>query len=163
MIQRIQSVFLLVAAIILLVPFVLPFAVFSGTSGELVYTLASSRFEAAEGPEGVSMTESPAFLPLALTCLAFVGLIVCIFLYKNRKKQIRFAYLLIVVQLGIGAGMGLVMTYAAKQSGAFGVFVLDFGASLGILAPIAAILCTLMAITRIKKDEELVRSADRIR
>lgn len=168
MIQRIQSVFLFLAAILLLVPFVLPYATLTGPFGELVYTLAGGSFKGSAAGIPMAGKLGPQLLPFGLTGLAFIGLIACIFLYKNRKNQIILAYLLFALQLGITLSMRFSVSFAplTVPGGTMddtAPFVFEIGRSLGIFFPIAGSFLTLLAIMRIRKDEQLVRSANRIR
>ncbi len=85
-------------------------------------------------------------LPLFIVlCVAFVLLLVDIFLYKNLRQQKQVALvcvLLTVVAGGIGAFYGSV--------------------SAPVMMAISAIL-TIVAYTRMKADERLLKSYDRIR
>ena len=91
---------------------------------------------------------------LTIAGLASVG---CIFLYSNRKNQITWVKRTMMVQVAaFGWGVGIIFSL-----GGFGVFLWDelLGAGFLLLALIAQVL----AVRSIRKDEELVRSMDRIR
>jgi peptidoglycan/LPS O-acetylase OafA/YrhL len=124
MIQRIQSIYLLLAAVIYGTMFILPHAV--GDSLKTVDTVFISAL--------------------------IVFIMVVIFSFKNRKKQIRLGYFallfsLVFFSLLAFAGNGLE----------------DEKARAGAMLPLVAMLFIFLAIRSIKKDEELIRSSERLR
>lgn len=136
MIQRIQTVYLLA---VVMINGVLPFWVYLWTdlNGEALY--ASS-----------DMTYSLLFLSSA--ALAFLT----IFLYKNRKRQFvlnRLNILLNLILLGIFVYRSLLLSEENS--------VAEKG--LGMLLPIVSVIFLVLANRAVKKDEDLVRSADRLR
>lgn len=147
MIQRIQTVFVLIAELLVASLFLLKFADLS-VNGEL-YSFSAN---------GIFNGETLVFdgLPLML----FIGLIVLlhmliIFTYKKRIRQIRILVFTIVLLLGL-FGMFFYFTYAGFD-GAKVAFKIP------IVFPLIAIVLDYLAIRAIGKDEALVRSMDRIR
>jgi hypothetical protein len=144
MIQRIQSVFLLLAALAagfqLLFPFLL------GQSALAVF--ADGRFNVFDNP-GL----------LGLSILSGVLGLVSIFLFGNRPVQARVAGLGLLVSILslVLLGFTLYQIYSQLPSGA----PLRMGAGLG-LAPLAMLLF-LLALRAIWKDEALVKSMNRLR
>jgi len=143
MIQRLQSIFLLLA---------------SGACFGLLGT------DAADSPAPVPTSElfadgsfnvfdSPVLIGAFV--LAGVLLLANIFLYNNRPLQMKIATGAIAAVL-FGVGFGL---YEFFTDGASETATPDIGVALPILAFIFAIL----ANRYIKADEKLVRSADRLR
>lgn len=135
MIQRIQTLFLAVAALINTAVFFSP-----------LYRHA---------------VNDPAFwvgngFAIALTLTVLLALI-SIFLYKNRPNQIKWVkagtYIQIVV---VGYSLGLLFSL-----GGIGTFL--WKESLVVLGVIIALILYWQAGTHIRKDEELVQSMDRIR
>lgn len=95
-------------------------------------------------------------LAIALV-LPIVLSLVTIFLYEDRKRQIKLLkadMLLQVISLGFASGVLLSL-------GGIGTYLWD--EALGTLLILISMLLMLMAIKAIRKDEELVRSMDRIR
>jgi peptidoglycan/LPS O-acetylase OafA/YrhL len=93
----------------------------------------------------------------AVNYLSSLLALVCLFLYKNRKLQIKLCYLLALINILLA----LVLLVFTKN-----VFKDDFEHGHRLWAsymPIVAIVAAIAASIFIKKDEELVRSADRIR
>lgn len=147
MIQRIQSVFVLVSGLLIGSLYVLKFADLS-VNGELHTFLASGIFK------GDSLVING--LPITF----FIGLIaalhlVIIFMYKKRIRQIRMLVFTIILLLGL-FGMFFYFTYAGFE-GAQVAFKIP------VAFPIVAIILDYLAIRAIGKDEALIRSMDRIR
>jgi hypothetical protein len=98
---------------------------------------------------------------VALTAItAIVALIplVIIFLYKNRKQQIAFCYSAILVLIGYSFWM------AQTVKGAAGSITLDTRTmGIGLFLTSLSIILIIFAQKSIKKDEKLVKSADRLR
>lgn len=83
--------------------------------------------------------------------------LIAIFLYENRKKQIKLVKLDLlfqVISLGFAAGVLLSL-------GGIGTYLWD--EALGTLIIVVSMLFMLLAVRAIRKDDELVRSMDRIR
>jgi len=89
--------------------------------------------------------------------LAWISALAAIFLYNNRPLQLRvvkFATYLQIVALGFSAGV-------LFSLGGFGTFL--WQESLGAFFIIVSLFLFWIAGRGIKKDEELVKSMDRIR
>lgn len=92
------------------------------------------------------------FLTLSVL-LSFVA----IFLYGNRQRQILVVKIAIYLQAGaLGFAGAIIFTM-----GGFGRFMMWELLSSGLL--VLAFICLILANKNIKKDEEKVRSIDRIR
>ncbi len=148
MIQRIQSIWLLLAAITILCLLFIPIIGVGSNAG--YYTLYGTGLKAT-GTDG-----SPTNIPLLISTL-FAGLIslVNIFNFRNRKLQIRIALLNIVLILALSAWFFQII------NGISGKTQIDLEP--GVYLSLLAIIFTLLAIRGIKKDEKLIRSADRLR
>lgn len=135
MIQRIQSVYLFLA-------FVLDGTIFFNA----LYTHA--------------MADPQAWIGLGFTAvliIAGVFSLICIFLYKNRTTQIKWTGGAVALQtIALGYGVGILISL-----GGFGMFLWDEAIGAAIL--FIALVATYMARRKIRDDEELVRSMDRIR
>ena len=162
MIQRIQTLLLLAAAILNLAVLGTPLwsikkgddtAVMTGLNVEITGTL----------PSTTGMGESKYLLAQFILIIVASGFtIFTIFAYNDRKKQIRFTYFsraLISVQLLIT--IVFVSQELPRMIGSTEEYPGTFG--IGLFFPIAAILLIWFAASRIKKDEELVKSMDRFR
>ncbi|TRZ44491.1 DUF4293 domain-containing protein [Robertkochia solimangrovi] len=137
MLQRIQSIYMFLVVIL---NGVLPFWVYLWTDalGEAVYA-------------DDDMVYSALFICSAV--MAFLT----IFLFKNRKRQFvlnRLNIILNFVLLGFFVYRSLILsgeTNAVSEKG------------IGMLLPIVSIVFLVLANKAIKKDEDLVKSVDRLR
>ncbi len=157
MIQRIQSVFLALAAILNLSSLFLPLWK-AGVAPE-VSTISGLRIEnetsavlfSAHEATGTLIAHSAMVL---LTVVASAWLIWVIFQYQQRVRQLRFAYLgMLMLCVQILALVWLTLQLPSDPAGP-----LPGGA-----APMLALIFSWLAARGIRKDEELVRSVDRIR
>ena len=147
MIQRIQTVYILLAGLLVASLYKLKFADLS-VDGDLLLFNA----------KGIFNDNSLVFDGLPV--LIFIGLIallhfVIIFMYKKRIRQIRMLAFTIILLLGL-FGMFFYFTYAGFH-GAKVAFKIP------VAFPIVAVIFDYMAIRAIGKDEALIRSMDRIR
>jgi glucan phosphoethanolaminetransferase (alkaline phosphatase superfamily) len=152
MIQRIQTLFLLLASISLGVLLFIPLGHLI-TPNEILVD-----FQYNGIPAGDLIENSYNVLPL--TILMYVTTALCflsIILYKRRTLQIRLCGINIFLIVG---QIGLFLFYffnAAKQLDARKDF------NISIVLPVVAIILLFLAIRHIAKDQALVLSADRIR
>lgn len=149
MIQRIQSVYLLLATGAFGGQFVLPY-LFTETNNPATTVPAL-----ADG----ALTPLDNIGLLGLTALAVLLPLIAIFLFKNRALQGK------ITGLGILVGI-LLLTLAAITAQATRAAIpsggsVQFGP--GWLAPVAGLLLLWLAGRSIRKDENLVRSMDRLR
>jgi len=154
MIQRIQSLYLLVAAALTAAALFTPLAWFGGDAGE--FTLgAFSLADAAGNP--VQPTPYMGLL-LALSCALPL---VTLFLFRRRMLQIRLCAVEGVLLLG-SLAMEAVYYFLARRLFSeldFGLQTLRPAAAL----PLAALVFVVLAARAVFRDEVLVRAADRIR
>ena len=144
MLQRIQSIYLLLAALVSAVlPFVLKLWV--SVDGYVVYAHDLLKYD--------SVTVSS--IPVLFYASAFVSFIT-IFKYKNRQSQFVLGRVNILINLFI---LGLLVYHLQSLSGE--VFASEKG--IGAALPLIAIVLLVMANRTIKKDEDLVKSVDRLR
>jgi len=148
MIQRIQSIFLLLAAACAFALFALPFA-----SVEVPETnVASSIF--ADGVYDIQ----DHIGTIVLFCLAGGLAFISIFLFNNRKLQMTLSRFAIIFNI-IGLVLAIILFYNEVQG--MGEEMPDD--RLGIFLPILFIVFTLLGLRFIGKDEKLVKSMDRLR
>lgn len=156
MIQRIQTVYLGIVAILLALPVVLEVSLASLTIEEGVYNL--SPVTVSWISDGVSDTVFGSYSIAAAFGLSLFLTIYAILQFKNRKFQMRLIQLAMLLQPIIGA---IVFVYADKMA------ELSEGASVSYSPVIAVLLVNVLlyflALQGVKKDDALVRSADRLR
>lgn len=147
MIQRIQTIFMLVAGLLVGSLYVQKFA-------DIIVNNQLHIFNAF----GIFKNEELLFNGLPI--LIFIGIIaalhlVAIFLYKKRILQIRILAFTIILLLGL-CGMFFYFTYASFDE-------VKVAFKVAVALPIVCIILDWLAIRAIGKDEALVRSLDRIR
>jgi hypothetical protein len=144
MIQRIQSVYLFVALLISsAVVFILNLWVNMDGVGVFAFDLIKN--------EGVSLKGIPI-----LFLVSSILSLVTIFKFKNRQTQFVLGRLNILINLII---LGLLVVHLQSLSGE--TFVSEKG--IGSALPLITIVLLVMANRAIKKDEDLVKSVDRLR
>jgi len=153
MIQRIQSVYLFLAAVVVALIFVFPLAevLIEG----IVYTFTYRGIYSISADKTELIIEA---LPLAILYgVALFVNVIAIFLYKKRALQMRFTVFNIILLLG---------SYALAYYYIFAAFKgMDtvINPDLGTVLPVIAAILNYLAFRGIRKDEKLVRSLDRIR
>ena len=145
MIQRIQTVFLLIAAIAFGLLFQFPFASSTSNTGKLF-------------SDGVYNLNDHTIL-LVLSILGAVLALVNIFLFKNRPLQSRLSYLIVV----FGVLLAFVATFFFMNESKDMADTQVVNDQAGMYMPILVIVFGILASVFINKDEKLVRSSDRLR
>ncbi|MBB4110527.1 DUF4293 domain-containing protein [Pedobacter zeae] len=155
MIQRIQSIWLFLAALTLVLMLFLPIATKTVDGSEAkIYTNGLHHY--VEGKTG-KVLNIEVTLPLLISNI--VVALICflnIFNYKKRSFQKRFAIVSIILVGGFAFWCSI---YAKELPG--GIEGASFG--VGAYLPALAILFIVLAIFGINKDERLIRSAERLR
>ena len=143
MIQRIQTIYLFLTSIV---------------SGVLIFVF--NLWESAKqnifivdlfSKEELTLKVIP-FMFFTSAILAFIT----IFLFKNRKLQFVLGRIIILINLFL---LGLLIYLSLNLSGETAVSE----KGIGMFLPILAILLVVLANKAIKKDEDLVKSVDRLR
>ena len=153
MIQRIQTIHLLVVAARLAVTLFAPLAWFAGASGEF----ALHAFALRSGGEAVQPT---LYLGISLVLACLVPL-VTIFLVRNRMLQLRLCAVEAVLLVG-AVVMEAVHYYLSRRVFAAESFHTQ-GFEPAVALPLVALLFVWLAARAIFRDEVMVRAADRIR
>ncbi len=148
MIQRKQSLYLLAG--LLLISFNL-FSPFVATN-ELI-------FSAFDLKTGIETNFEISVFPIAIyTIIVAVLHLFTIFLFKNRKIQMRFTTFLILLSIGY-YGVLLFYHYMITE-----YINIDFSMySYGLITPLLVAVFDFMAYGGIKKDEKLIRDSERLR
>lgn len=143
MIQRIQSVYLVMATV---------------SSGVMIFLLNlwNNRITDIKAYDLLFQNDiSLTLVPVLFVLSAFVSF-VTIFKFKNRKLQMKLGRLTILINLIL---LGLFVYLLQALSGEASVSEKD----IGMFLPLLTILLVLLANRAIKKDEDLVKSVDRLR
>lgn len=152
MIQRIQTLYLIIADLLIAFLLFLPVAVVSGKDGKM-YDVTLMGLT-SPGTEGGTQHLWPLII---FAGLVMVFLVWVIFRYGNRALQIRLSYVAVILLLSLNA---LIYFYVwTSQNSMGGISSL----SIFFTFPLVAAVFVFMAIRGITKDEQLVKSIDRIR
>jgi len=160
MIQRIQSVYLALAALaatVLLIPFNnFPLVKFYGDTVALhFHTIRIENLVPGESSPFNAYFNWPM---VAVVFLIIVFSTASIFLYKNRANQLRWIAIDIVLNLLVLAGFFfLYIPFLEKELQAMPIY--QFTAFL----PAVSLFFLILAFAAIKKDDKFVKSMDRIR
>ena len=149
MIQRIQTVYLLLVVGLLIASMCLPLGYFVDAEA-ITYTFT---------PCGISVGESfqASWGLLCILVLSSIIALATIFLYKNRMLQIRMSIFNTI--LLIGFYLAFVAFYLVIKGDLEATFRIHWALCL----PLIAIILNYLAIRAIGRDEVLVKAADRLR
>ena len=155
MLQRVQTVYLLAATVLMSLMLFLPLAEIAAEGTGIYEVLSKGWFITSGETAELAMATWPVFiLVLFLTLLSLIN----IFLYKKRKLQIRICIYSIILAFGL---IGLIYYYFV-----LGFRPLDepaYALSFPMVLPAIFIILVYLAFRGIRKDEILIRSQDRIR
>ncbi len=136
MLQRIQTIYLLIAA---------------GVSSGLIFV-----FELYVTPEDVNIYAKDDIYVFAVFLTSALLSMISIFKYKNRKFQFMLGRLNIILNFFL---LGFFVYQSLNLSGETAVSE----KGIGMFLPIVSIVFLALANKAIKKDEDLVKSVDRLR
>ncbi len=147
MIQRIQTVYMLISAILIGLLFTLPFAEIAHESKVYLFDIRGILHQDEIVENGMAIA-------------GFIGIILllhvsAIFMFKKRVLQIRLLVLSILLNIGL-FGMFYFFTYYTFDNA-------EVSFKMAVAFPLVAAILDYLAIRAIGKDEALIRSLDRIR
>jgi len=155
MLQRIQSVYLLLASLTLLGLFFFPLTHNVYVNNKPVTVMVTGIYQDVNGQQ--AQTEVFTALTGATAVVALLPLAI-IFLYKNRKRQIALCYSSILVIIGYSYW---VSQTAKKAIQGADLTMRNYG--IGIILISVSVVFVILAQKAIQRDEKLVKSADRLR
>ncbi len=150
MIQRIQTVYLLIVFVLLIVTMCLPMGEFVAADGVTV-----SVFK----PLGISLLDGGYQSTWGLFAIIFLGAVIAlctIFLFRNRMLQVRMTIFNMLLLLGYYLAT-IVFIVMLKDD--LGVFRVNWSLSF----PAVSIILNYLAFRAIYRDELMVKAADRLR
>ena len=151
MIQRVQTIYLLLAVVFMLLFYIFPIATF--TTDIFAFEFFNCHITHPE-----NLQPPLPLLPLAILPLfSIIGSFVAIFMYKNRKSQRRLGKINMMTVFTV---IIITVFYFFKIKD-----FLDGTVQYGFAAifPVLVFVMLAFANKAIKKDDDLVRAADRIR
>lgn len=157
MIQRIQTVWLLLASISILALFLFPYLHYSDSTVIGKSLMVTGRYQQQVGEE--VREQFFFFQTLATVILAGLPLFI-IFKYKDRSLQIQLIILEIVLIVLFGFWL---YTTASNALTEVQRFLSAGNIGVGFFMPPIAIVFLFLALSGIRKDQALLKSAERIR
>lgn len=155
--QRKQSLFLFLAAALSFATWAFPVATYD--QGGAAYEFRTTGLYGAEGMELVDVgMKIPFSIILSVLGLA---LLLTIALYKNRPRQMRFVRGTYLLMLGVIAFLFITDNSMRAYLERSGEVVGHYGPS--FYFPMVILVLAFLAERGIRKDEDLVRSVDRLR
>ncbi|MDN5285739.1 MAG: hypothetical protein JWR38_2013 [Mucilaginibacter sp.] len=155
MLQRIQSIYLLFASLVLFALFFFPLAHNVYVADKPVSIMVTGIFQDVDGAQ--KYTEHFIALTVITAIAALIPLVI-IFLFKNRKLQITLCYSAILVLIGYSFWM------AQTVKKAVGSVQLDTRTmGIGLFLTSLSIVLLILAAKSVQRDEKLIKSADRLR
>lgn len=146
MIQRVQTIWLFLAAFISAALFIFPL---------YQYTLAGS-----VTPSVLSARSGNAFVLLLLAADMTLVPLVTIFFFKNRKRQKTLIWLAILSSF---AFIGVMIMYIQDLKNAVPPATNDNFTLPGPIIPVVVIVFLFLAYKGVRKDDALIKSVDRLR
>ena len=158
MLQRIQTVFLMLVALLMLLTLFLPVWTLRGENGEIVQQLMAMKLIefGSTDQSNIEVHFPYAYMAICAVISAIIA-IVSISKFKDRLMQMRLGALNSLFMAGALACGAYFSTELMKAVGASG----NFG--LGLFLPGIAMMFNMLANRFIRKDDRLVKSVDRIR
>lgn len=157
MLQRIQTVFLALVVIVGVLASFVPVLSFTGNETTYVMNLYKT----------VAVNDTSVIVSKNMGVGAMQGIVqllavIIIFLFKNRSLQMKLAKLNILL---IALEVAAIVMYIDVVKSAIGLTAEDIVVNFkfGAAIPLISFVLTYLAIHFIKKDDKLVRSADRLR
>ena len=164
MIQRIQTLFLIVAFISTILLFFYPVANITEYTQVKSETLETDYYElSATGfydpsPDSIPQLSRYVFVPLIIIIIMVLVLIVyTIFRYKNRLHQLK------LVKMSIFLNIVMIAAIFLNYPKLFIDSQIDIEPGLGAYFPLISLIFLLLANRYILKDEKLVKSTERLR
>lgn len=147
-IQRIQSVYLLIAVILMAVFAFFPALTFDMGGREFVYGALEA------GKVGVTHIDPLMLMLIVLICFLAI---VDIFLYKNLQRQMTVCFVDIII------GLAMLIAICIEAFVLYGKEGLTLKWQWYLVLPILSIIFLMMAHKAMARDKKMLRDADRLR
>ncbi len=151
MIQRIQSVYLFVVTVLLVLAMCFPIGRFIGADG------VTQVFK----PLGVTLADGSVTSTWGLFCILLLSAVVAfctIFLFRNRMLQVRMTIFSSILLVGYYVAFVAFLLVLKKDFGHA-----SFQVGWALCLPAVSIILNYLAFRAIYRDEVMVRAADRLR
>lgn len=154
MIQRVQSIFLLLIAACMVITIFLPN--WQEVSGQDAVTTTALKM--VHSKAGAEVSSRGIWYIAALAAVAAGLALFSLFSFKNRVLQMGLGAINALIMAGV---LGLMVYFTREAETIIPNHEGSF--QTGTYLPMAAMICNIIANRFIRKDEKLVRSADRMR
>ena len=155
MIQRIQTIYLFLVFLFALFFIIFPKGAID--TGEMIYEIKTWNIISTESGEKLDYSSFLGTVSMVLPFIIMVLTIYSTFVFKKRLLQIKLGKINIFIHLLL-----IVSTFfyldALKDH-----FTGQFSYGVGVIFPLISMILILLANRAIRRDENLVRSADRLR
>lgn len=156
MLQRIQTVFLIIAAVAM--------AIFLATNAWIKVDgdqrIVVNAFQILESKGSLSAFQKPIYYVAAMAVVSIITSIIAIFQYKNRVRQMLYVAFNSLI---IGVTVGVVVYHIKYDAMTLGNAGIEGTFYIGIYAGFTALASNWLANRFIRKDEKLVKNSDRMR
>ncbi len=149
MIQRIQTLWLFLATILAVLMYFFPIIELNGDNSLMVYSFETISFAGIGG-----LIQTGYIIAGLLGLIAFFSFI-AIFLYKRRILQMRFCTVISLLDIFL---VILIVVFSFNEAKNPGITI-----GLSAVLPLIIFILILMARRAVRRDELLVKAADRIR
>jgi len=157
MFQRIQTLFLIVVFAACTACFFFPFWNYVSVSPEFTYQVSLFSIKYISGNPQIIMVGTLPILVLA--SVSAILALVALFSFKNREMQIKMNSYNIFITVIFIVTIYLYLPYNIQKA----LPVADYQWQYGLVFPLISLAFLILANVFIKKDEKLVKSADRLR
>ncbi len=152
MIQRVQTIWLLLASLTLMMLLLVPIVTKINDNTEFWILVSGLYQKAASGTAKIEAFTALMVSTLVVSVITFAN----IFAFSNRTLQKRICNVVIILIISLSFWIS-----QAAQKIPGGLENVNY--NVGAFMPVLAILFVFMAMRGIRKDEQLIKSADRLR
>ena len=155
MIQRIQSIYLLLVVVLAAITFFMPIVGLTNAAEGLEYMINYKGIFLVQ--ETGYVFKSDVWTLSVLSALIPIISLVSLFVYKNRMLQLRLSFFNMVLMAGWYVLLFISVWFAKS------LYQADWTLEFVTIFPLVNIILTLLAVRAIGKDEALIKSLNRIR
>jgi len=155
MLQRIQSIYLLLSSLAFYALFLFPLVHNVYVGAKPLTISVTGVYQDVNGE--MALTQSFTLLAIVAAIVGVIPLVI-IFLYKNRKRQIMLGYITVLIIIAFSFWM---TKTAESVMGSIQIDTHTMG--IGIFLSTISLAFMLLAVRAIQRDQKLVKSADRLR
>lgn len=155
MLQRLQSLYMFLGVLVAIMMFFIPLASFGLIEGQELQL----KFLVFDPFLSYGIKKQTLLTPVITNIIVAVLLLINIFLYKNRKLQRRILMIIVVINLATLGTVFLAADQISNLSQVGNKAIYEVGTYL----PLVIMILLVLANNGIRKDDKLVKSADRLR